>query len=314
MVNHDRNFGLPHQFEDAVGVTKQPQRQSIWGIFMLHHGSALRTQARISNLCTVFTASLHPLWEEGIPLHHPHQRPCLLDPQHHEQARQLTDCHLGVVCAVKRTTPLNSYMEESLRGLKTTPFETVMLELPIDEATRSIRMRMLDELANLLLELMEQGREMTIVAVSHRREIHGSLILRHHLVALFDHEETLYWRHPAASEYGLIRHGCPASQRVRNLGTASEHHKLSDIPRCLDSATGLPARYLFARENLREQTAQETSDFASVIQSLARQQLDLELVGDLDQSLREATQDYIHGFETYFGMGGLQPTPTILFP
>jgi hypothetical protein len=205
-------------------------------------------------------------------------------------------------------------MEESLEGLKPPPFETVMLEIPVDDATRSFRMLLLDELANLLLELMEQGKEMKIVAISHRRLIHGNLILRHHLVALFDQMDTLYWRHPAASEYGLIRRGFPARQRVRRLGAVCRNRAPSDIPRRLDPATGLPAWYLFALERLREQLPHDACNFASVIQFLAEQRLELGLAGDLDQAMRDATQDFFHGFETFFGMGGLQPTPTILFP
>jgi len=223
------------------------------------------------------------------------------------------DQRMAIICAIDRTSPLLLHMEESLHAVCPKPVETLLLELPTDNGTRSIRSRLLMETADLLSEFMELGQEVEVVAISHRRSIHGNLVLRHHLVALFDRMGTLCWCHPAAAGYGLIRPGFPSRQHVRTLGRTRMKMTPEEIPRRLDEGTGLPAWFQYARESLRKQSPDDACEFADVIQVLGDLWVAHGLAGNVTQAMQMATQDYFQGFETFFGMGGLQPTPTILF-
>lgn len=108
--------------------------------------ASLRAHARISDLCPMFTAKLHPLWEEGFPLQQMHYR---LQPIHLGAGgvrRPMVDPRLAVVFGVQRMSPLLPHMTQSLNGLKPAPLETLLLEIPVVEATLPFRAAVVDGL------------------------------------------------------------------------------------------------------------------------------------------------------------------------
>lgn len=279
---------------------------------MSRHAPTFRSHARISALCPVFDAKLHLVSEEGTPLHLVHERPLQVVTGPKGNLCPRVDRRIAVIAGVERTTPLLPHMEADLQGLATPPWETLFLEVPVGPTTLPTRIRLAQEASNLLVELAEAGQMVKVVSITHRREIHGAMILRHYPVALFDLAGTLLWAHPAAPSYDLIRRGFPATQKIRTLGPFRERLRSEDLHRRLDDGTGLPAWYRFACDQLRDEYPHASVCFADVIQHQAELWVAKGLKPDMDSAMHEAAQDYLRGFEIWFGMGGLHPVPSLL--
>ena len=276
---------------------------------------AFRRHARISDLCTVFEATLHPLQEEGVSLHFLHERPVQVVVGTRGELLPRTDRGLAVIFGADRTTELLPHMEEDLRLLPNRPFETLYLHVPIWDPVLPMRARLLSEAAGILLDVAEEGRPVIIVAVSHRRKINEALVLRHFPVALFDLAGSLLWAHPAGHGYGLIRGGFPQHEKARILGPKHRRPRIVDPPRRLNDSTGLPEWYLLAKEDIQALQEGEAPTFELVIGHQADLWLQLGMAKDEDHALLEATQDWLSGFEVFFGAGGLIPVPSRLeFP
>lgn len=279
---------------------------------MSRHAPTFRNHARISSLCPVFDATLRLLSEEGIALHHVHERPLPVVATLSGSLRPRVDRRLAVILGVHRTSPLLPHMELDLQGLVAPPQETLFLEIPVGPRTLRTRTRLAQEASDIFVGLAEAELAVKVVSFSHRREVHGSLVVRHYPVAVFDRAGTLLWKHPAAPAYGLIRGGFPTTQTVRSLGPLRDRLRPEDLHRRLDDGSGLPTWYRFACDRLQDEHPDAIVSFADVIQHQAELWLASGLETNLDRALQEATQDYLRGFEIFFGMGGLHPTPTLL--
>lgn len=271
--------------------------------------------AGISSLCTVFRARLIPCWEEGIARHFVHRlcHQVVVD----EQGRLApdVDVHLAVVFGLERLSPLRDDMEKELRKLKEPPFESLYLDMPLENSRDPMRPRFLAESSDRLLGLSDSGVPIILAAVSHRRRIGTSLVVRHYPVAVFDTEGAVEWVHPAGYAYGLVRPEFPPHQKVRRLGRRSRRKQDPYGLRGLDEETGLPRWYRFARDQLIEMDGIENPSLDEVISFDAAWRLHHALVSDAEQAMREATLSYLHGFESFFGCGGLHPAPGVLeFP
>jgi len=282
---------------------------------MIPFPKTFAAHAGLSSLCTVFRTRLTPCWEEGIARHFVH-RPCqqvVVD----EQGRLApdVDIHLAVVFGLERLSPLREDMEEELRTLKPPPFESIYLTVPIESLRDPVRPQFMVESSDRLLSLSETGAPVILAAISHRRRIGTSLVLRHYPVAIFDAEGALDWVHPAGHSYGLIRSEFPPHQRVRRLGRRLRRNLDPYGLRGLDEETGLPRWYRSARDQLIEKDGVENPSLDEVISFDAAWRLHHALASDAEQAMREATLSYLHGFESFFGCGGLHPTPGVLeFP
>lgn len=276
--------------------------------------ASLRACARISDLCPVFTATLHPVWE-GFPLHQMHYRPVPVCLGEEGALCLMQDRSLAVVFGVQRVSPLLAHMMQSLKGVDPPPLETLHLELPVEDATMPFRAAVVCEASERLGTLMDREEMLHLVTISHRRSLHGSLVIRHHLVALFDLAGTLLWCHPAAAGYGLLRPGFPEHQKGRALGESGAWMTPGQIPRRLDPATGLPVWFLRARQQHSDVMFERAGwDIPWILAAQADLWVAQGVVRDREAALREAAQDFIQGFEAWFGMGGLQPAPTLLLP
>ena len=140
---------------------------------------ALRRHARISELCSVFEATLHPLREENVALHFLHERPVQVVVGTRGELLPRTDRGLAVTFKLERNTELLPHMEEDLQLLPYPPFEALYLQIPIGDPVIPARARLLDEAARILLNVAEDGQVVIVVAISHRRKIHDSIVLRH---------------------------------------------------------------------------------------------------------------------------------------
>lgn len=275
---------------------------------------ALRRHAQISELCTVFEATLHPLQEENVSLHFLHERPVQVVVGSRGDLMSRMDRSLAVLFKVDRSTELLPHMEEDLQLLPFPPFETLYLQIPIGDPVLPMRARLLDEASRILLEVAEEGQGVIVVAISHRRKINASIVIRHFPVALFDLSGSLFWAHPAGAGYGLIREGFPENQKVRLLGP-KPRIPVADPPRRLNVSTGLPEWYQLAKEEIQALQEGDTPTFELVIGHQAHLWLQRGMAKSEDQALQEAAQDFLGGFEVFFGAGGLVPAPMRLeFP
>lgn len=271
-----------------------------------------RTYARISSLCTVFEATLTLLPEEGTPLHYVHERPVPVVIGKRGELLPRTDRNLAVILGVKRISDLLPHMEEDLLFLPTRPFESLYLSVPAGEPVIRERVRMLNEASGIFIPVAETSQLVMLVAVTHRRRINGAIVIRHYPVAVYDQGSNLMWAHPAGHSYGLIREEFPNHQKVRQLGPRCRKGRTPDLLRRLDDATGLPQWYQFAKEQMQELQDGEDPLFQAVIAHQANLWLQRSIAESADQALVEATQDFIRGFEMFFGAGGLDPVPGFL--
>lgn len=269
----------------------------------------LTDQYQISKLCTVMDATLQPCWEEGIARHNVHELlvPIVVGPK--GILEPTTDRQIGVVMGLTRLTELPAHMEEDLRRLPYRPYESLYLALPVADPVLRHRTRLLNEASGLFLDLAEAESLVKVAAISHRRRIGSSIVVRHYPVALFDQASGCLWAHPAGNAYGLIRPGFPKTQRVRSLGPRRPEGKTPETLTRLDDESGLPQWYRFAKEQLKDLQDGEDPIYRAIMDFQAQCWLQRSLVEDAEHALRETTQQFLHGFETFFGMGGLQPVP-----
>lgn len=271
-----------------------------------------REHWRISELCPIFDAVLSPNSEEGINRHFLHQLPkhVVVDAKGNLEAA--SDLNLAVIMEVKRSSKLLPHMEEDLDRLPYLPFESLYLALPVGDPVFRVRTRLLDEASKLFIDLAEMATLLKVVSISHRRQIQGAIVIRHYPVALFDQSESLLWAHPAGISYGLIRWGFPGTQKVRRLGPESRGWETPIKLRKLDDETGLPLWYRHAKEHLKELQEGQDPLYCAVIDSQAQILARNYPLENEKQALLEATRQFLNGFETFFGQGGLQPTPGYL--
>lgn len=274
------------------------------------HGT-FRQHCRISDLCPDFQATLHYLEEEGVSLHHPHERPSQVVIDERGNLLPRTDRHVAVILRVSRKTPLLPDMEEQLQGLAIKPIETIFLPMPGGDVVLRPHMLVLQEFSRLAQEIVEAGAPVIVVAVSHRRMIHEMLVIRHYPVALFDLSGSLLWAHPAAHSYGLIRRGFPSHQKIRVLGRRSPL-ATDKGPQRWDPESGLPFWYQEAKDHLLDLDPSAEPSFAEVLEHYADTLQQRYLAKDVEQAMQMATQEYLTGFERWFGSGGLYLSPGLL--
>jgi hypothetical protein len=269
----------------------------------------IKAQYQISSLCTDFTATLHLNPEEGVPRHFVQQLtlPVVVDDR--GVIQPIIDRQFAVVMRLKRSTDLLPYMEEDLLRLSYRPAESLYLAVAAGEPLVRARIRLLDEASKLFIDLAEAGALVRVVAISHRREINDSMVIRHYPVAILDEGGRLCWVHPAAHSYGLIRDGFPSSQRVRSLGPRTKAGKTPELLSRLDAETGLPEWYLFAQEHLKALELGEDPVYRAVMDHQVHLLVQRSIVEDAEKALQEATQQFLYGFESFFGQGGLHPVP-----
>lgn len=271
--------------------------------------SGLRRQYQISSLCTVFTGTLNPCNEEGVPRHYVHQLPCPVVLDDRGRIVGKGDCQVAVLTTVKRSSPLLPHMEDDLHRLAYHPTESLYLAIESGDPVIQQRVWMLEEYSRISLDLVGTEETATIVAISHRRKINGFITVRHYPVALLDGNDELLWVHPASLSYGLIRCTLPSEQRVRSLGPRTRPGSIPEMLRCLDDESGLPAWYRFAMEHLEDLGLGEKPTFQEVLGHQAHLWLQGSIIDAADAALLEASQQYMSGFERFFGRGGLHPAP-----
>jgi hypothetical protein len=269
----------------------------------------LRQRSKISSLCTVFEATLHPCQEEGVPRHFVHElpRPVVLDDRGMIQPG--TDRMLAVVMGVRRSSVLLPHMEEDLQNLGYRPSESLYLVLAAGDPVIRVRTRLLNEASGRFIEIAESGTSVRVVAISHRREINRSIVIRHYPVALFDEEGRGLWTHPSAHGYGLICDGFPVGQRICSLGPKAKKGKLPELLAHLDDETGLPGWFHYAKEHLINLGLDEDPVYRAVLDHQVHLLVQRSVYEDAEQALYEATQQFLSGFERLFGQGGLHPVP-----
>jgi hypothetical protein len=276
---------------------------------MMQSSEAFRQQWQISSLCTEFTATLQPCLEEGVSRHFVHQLAHQVVLDDRGEILPSTDRQFAVVMRLRRTSNLLPHMEDDLRRLQYRAAETLYLSLAAGDPVVRARMRLLNESSARFIEFAEAGSAVRIVAVSHRREINGAIVIRHYAVALFDEDEHMVWVHPSAHGYGLIRDGFPLRQRVRSLGPRRKKGKIPDLLSHLDHETGLPGWFQYAKEHLIDLGIDEEPMYRAVLDHQVHLMVQRSIFEDADQALREATQQFMSGFESLFGQGGLNPVP-----
>jgi hypothetical protein len=274
---------------------------------MFEPSETFRKQWKISSLCTDFTATLQPCFEEGVSRHFVHEKARLVVLDDRGEIQPSTDREFAVVMRIKRTSSLLQHMENDLRRLHYRPTETIYLSLAGGDPLVRARMRLLNEASAHFIELAEVGTTVRVVAISHRREINGAIVIRHYPVALFGEDGRMLWVHPSAHGYGLIRDGFPLRQRVRSLGPRRKKGKIPDLLSHLDHETGLPGWYQYAKEHLIDLGVEEEPMYRAVLDHQVHLLIQRSIFEDADAALREATQQFLNGFESMFGQGGLNP-------
>jgi len=273
---------------------------------------ALRGSFKISQLCQVFEATLHLCMEEGFPRHQLHYFPSPVILEDCGRKLILPEPQLGCIFGLTRFSPLNIPNEDRVAFAHRPPFETLFLAMPVSEGKRIIsqRTRFLQESENQFLDLQESRERIFIVAASHRRLIHGRIMVRHQPAALFGSDGKILWLHPAAPRFGLLQVGFPRSQQQRHLDSpnarAQEHTQFQT-----HDEAGLPAWYGEVRQNMREDGEDDPMTDA-LLGLQARSLLQVSIEKEAEERMRAIAQEFLFDFETFFGMGGLMPVPGIL--
>ena len=270
------------------------------------------THAGLSSLCTVFHARIFPCWEEGVARHFVHRLSHQVVIDERGKMAPDVDVHLGVVFGLDRFSPLREDMEQGLHKLKVPPFESLYLAMPLGERRDPTRARFMEESSDHLLDIAGTGATVILAAISHRRRIGSSLVIRHYPVALFDATGALEWVHPAGPAYGLARPEFPPQQRIRSLGRRYRRNHDPHGMKGLDEETGLPRWYRFACDQLLANEGIERPSMEEVIAFDTAWRLLHSLASDAEQAMRDASLSYLRGFECFFGCGGLHPTPGVL--
>lgn len=190
---------------------------------------------RPSPLCRAFNAMPQLLWQEGFPLHRPHALPgpILFEHQNQDEAT-LPPPAIAVTFAL-----------EGVPSAEWGPHaaHTLHLALPADEDTLEIRVAVLQEFSELLMDMADRGILCRFVVVSTPADVYGATVIRHAPVAVLepDSGEPL-WVHPSAESFDLLDCPFPDSQRARKLGESVLRRDWGDFSHAplLDPATGLP--------------------------------------------------------------------------
>jgi len=272
----------------------------------------LRKKFRISTLCQLFEATLIPCWEEGFPRHHVHRLPTqvVIEPNGHLGVD--LDPQMGVVLHVMRHTVLLPMANDSLSKGQPAPPESIYIAMPVGSPLLLQRTQLLQEASRFFIDLSQDETRVVLVTISHRRLINRHLVIRHCPVALVSLEGDLLWLHPAGLNYGLIKAPFPKRQRSRTLGPRLPLKRDPDLFNEMDDATGLPTMYAYAKECLKaaqEADEKEEPVFAAVLDFQAQSLIRRSIAEDAETAITLATQQFLRGFESFFGMGGLLPEP-----
>lgn len=271
--------------------------------------AALRKEYRVSSLCEIMVANLLPCEEEGVSRHFLHQLPTPLIWDQRGLLAENSPRRVAVVLGLVRHTELAALLSSGCAQEPTPPYESLFLELPVGDPVIQPRPQLMEEASQIFVQLADEGRKVILVAFPHRRLIGRSLVIRHHPAALFDLDRKPLWVHPAANSYGLLNCLFPSHQRVRTLGPKHQCPEVPEDRRGMDDETGLPVWFKFARENLYRDPNEDEPLFQAIVDYQAQCLLQLSVAQDVEEALRESTMQFLRGFETYFGMGGLRPRP-----
>jgi hypothetical protein len=279
---------------------------------MYYEFSELQKKFRISSLCQIFEVTLRPCWEEGFPRHHVHRLPTQVIIESKGRLSADLEPQMAVVLHLIRHTDLLPLIKDPFGKVHPMPSESLYLAMPVGSPLLIHRTRLLQEASSTFIELAQDEERVVLVAVSHRRLINKSLVIRHCPVALFSLEGDLLWLHPAGPNYGLVKAAFPRGQRSRVLGPKLPLKRDPDYFNEVDDATGLPTMYAYAKECLKAaQEADEKDEpvFAAVLDFQAQSLIRRSIAEDAETAITIATQQFLRGFESFFGMGGLFPEP-----
>lgn len=175
------------------------------------------------------------------------------------------------------------------------------------------RTRMLREASSIFMDLAQEEGRILLVAMSHRRLVNKTLIIRHCPVAVFELQGQPLWLHPAGREYGLISAPFPDGQRQRTLGPRRALSRRPEDLNQMDDATGLPSFYAYAKQYMKAaDDGEEDPVVAAVLDFQAQSLLQMAIIQEAEDALKLATQQFLRGFESFFGMGGLMPKPGMI--
>jgi hypothetical protein len=219
---------------------------------------------------------------------------------------------MAVIFHLIRHTVLLPLLKDFTGKVHPPPAESLYLAMPVGSPLLPQRTRILQEASGLFMDLAQDETRIVLVAISHRRLINRTLVIRHAPVALFTLESAPIWIHPAGPNYGLIKSTFPQGQRQRILGPRKTLGRDPERFTQMDDATGLPAMFAYAKECLK--ASQEADDkeepvFAAVLDFQAQSLIRRSITADVESALKLATQQFMTGFESFFGMGGLLPQP-----
>lgn len=276
------------------------------------HLEALRSRLAISQLCQVFEATLHSCIEEGFPRHQLHYMPSPIIIEEAGRKVILPEPQVACLYGLTRHSPLKIPAEDEAAFARRPPFESLLLTMPVSIGPLVLpqRTRVLREAEGLMLDLMEQKERSILVTVSHRRLVHGRLLVRHQPAALCSREGKVIWLHPAAQRFGLLQAPFPRSQRQRNIDTPEQYAREQAELSHLDEE-GLPAWYFEARQAIIP--AGEEDPIAEALLGIqVRSLIEVNNEKEAKQRLLAASQTFLSEFEALFGMGGLLPQPGLL--
>ena len=267
---------------------------------------------RISGICQTMLATIHPCWEEGFPRHDVHRLPYPVVVEAKGQLGAELKPQMAVVMEVTRHTVL-PLLRDTPGISHLSPPESMYLAMDVGSPLLPQRTRLLREASSLFMDIAQEAHKIVFVAISHRRLVNRTLIIRHCPVALFEVHGQPLWLHPAAQEYGLIRAPFPEGQRQRILGPRKALLRRPEHLNQMDDATGLPAFYAYAKQCLKAvEEGEEEPVVGAVLDYLAQSLLQMAIVQEADEALILSTQQFLRGFESFFGMGGLMPRPGVL--
>lgn len=221
---------------------------------------------------------------------------------------------MACIFGLTRFSSLNIPAADQAAFTRKPPYESLYLTLPVSELGKANqrRIRFLQEAENLFLDLAERKDRVFVESISHRRLVHGRVVVRHQPVAIFNSSGKLLWLHPEALRFGLIDAEFPRSQKCRQLDRPAIHIRNQPEFKALDEE-GLPVWYYEARQRLHE-AGKDDLMAEALIGLQAQSLLQVSIEQEVEDQLRSVAQEFLTDFETYFGMGGLMPMPGILDP
>lgn len=270
---------------------------------------------KVSTLCQFMEATLRPCWEEGFPRHSVHRLPTSVIVESKGQLGVDADPQMAVILHLNRHTVLLPLLKDFREMPYPLPSESLYLAMPVGVPVLPQRTRLLQEASGIFMDLADEETRIVLIAISHRRMINKGLVIRHTPAAIVSLEGSPIWIHPAALNYGLISAAFPDQQRQRTLGPRRSARREPEWFNQMDDASGLPAMYVYAKQALLSaQEADEKEDpvYAAVLDFQAQSLIRQSIATDAEAALRLATQQFLTGFESFFGMGGLMPKPGLL--